>query len=87
MSEAQKKPGRKPIGPKAMTPAQRKREQRMAAQTRIAERDSSEWTEGDCIMVLQMAQFRGRWEDKAAWAQLGRLRSFGDSHGKGGNHE
>lgn len=80
MNESPKKPGRKPIGPKAMTPARRKQEQRLAALTRIAERDNHEWKESDCLMVLQMAKFRNRWEAEAAWEQLGRLRLFGDNH-------
>lgn len=68
------------MGPVAMTPAQRKREQRMRSLTRIAERDSHEWTEADCLAVLGMSKYRNRWESRDAWAQIGKLREFGDSH-------
>lgn len=81
MNEVTGKPGRKPIGRQAMTPAQRKREQRIAALTRVMDRDSHEWRESDCLMVLQMARFRNSMMAKGAYEQLGRL-LFGDSHKK-----
>lgn len=43
---------RTPTGPEAMTPAQRKREQRTRDQTAIMERPPAEWTQRQCIMVL-----------------------------------
>lgn len=81
MDEVTGKPGRKPIGPQAMTPAQRKREQRTSALTRIMECHSHEWKESDCLMVLQMAKFRNTPIARGAYDQLGRL-LFSDSHEK-----
>ena len=41
----------KPIGRHALTAAERKREQRLRMETHIAERDSHEWTEQECLKV------------------------------------
>ena len=65
---------RSPIGPKAMTPAQRKREQRTRDKTAIMESPSSECTERQCLMVMQGAY--GDDLQAAAWQQLGKLKGW-----------
>ncbi|MGE3542225.1 MAG: hypothetical protein AB7N91_33020 [Candidatus Tectimicrobiota bacterium] len=60
----------------AMTTAQRKREQRARQAEAIQNSDGHEWTDAECLAVLNGAQWRGGAIDKAAWEQLGRLRGF-----------
>lgn len=65
---------RKPIGPQAMTSAQRKREQRSRDRTMIMECDDEQWPERVCLLVLS-----GSYADaykKAAWQQLGRIHGW-----------
>jgi len=68
--------GEKRPGLGAMTAAERKREQRTRQAEAIHERDSHEWNEAECLAVLAGARWRGGAIDRAAWAQLGRLRGF-----------
>jgi hypothetical protein len=75
--EIQKQPrGRKPIGPRAMTAAERKREQRSRQETAVFEQDSGQWTEATCLQVLTSLRWRGGPIERTAWEQLGRLRGF-----------
>lgn len=60
----------------AMNATQRKREQRIRQAEAIQERDSSEWTEAECLSVLNGKRWREGAIDKAAWQQLGKLRGF-----------
>lgn len=77
MGDGVTKPGRKPLGLRAMTPAERKAAQRIRSLERVwATVDESEWTEADCLLILQRREFRGKFEEKLAWLQLGRLRGF-----------
>ena len=65
---------RKRIGPEPMTAAKRKQEQRLRDRTTIMESPDTEWSERQCLMVLQ-----GRYADvlqRGAWEQLGRLRGW-----------
>ena len=73
---AEKRRGRKPIGNKPMTPAQRQSERRMRLRQTAAEDESNSWTEAVCLDVLISSKWRGGAIDKAAWEQLGRLRGF-----------
>ena len=68
--------GRKPIGKEAMTPAQRKREQRTRQDTRIMECASHEWREADSLRDLSQKKWRDTVMDRNAWEQLGRLRGY-----------
>jgi hypothetical protein len=75
--EIQKQPrGRKPIGTRAMTAAERKREQRSRQETAIFEQGSEQWTEATCLQVLTSRRWRGGPLERAAWEQIGRLRGF-----------
>ena len=69
--------GRKPIGIRAMTTRERKREQRARMWERISTLPDSEWTEAECLLVLGTTRFaHGSPVDKGAWEQLGKLRGF-----------
>lgn len=69
--------GRRPARPTgAMDPAARKREQRARQITNINERDSHDWTESECMMVLSGPKWRDTVLALAAWRQLGKLRGF-----------
>jgi hypothetical protein len=69
--------GRKPTRPNgAMTPAQRKAEQRSRQATAINERDSHEWTEAECLLVLAGKTWRGTVIDRQAWLRIGQLRGY-----------
>jgi len=74
--EQKPKRGRKPVGPVARTPAQRKRDQRERLAEAVHISDSHEWTEAVCLSILNGKRWRGGAIDKAAWQQLGKLRSF-----------
>lgn len=60
----------------AMDAAKRKREQRIRQAEAIQLRDSHEWTDAQCLTVLNGKQWRGTVIDKAAWLQLGQLRKL-----------
>ena len=69
--------GRKPIGHKAMEPAERIREMRARQWERINTVSDTEWTEADCLLALGSSKIpAGSPLDKAAWQQLGRLRGY-----------
>ena len=74
MTEAKR--GRKPLGNKPMTPAQRQSERRMRLKQKAVEDESESWSEAVCLDVLTSSKWRGGALDKAAWQQLGRLRGF-----------
>lgn len=73
---APKKRGRPPIGAKSMSAAKRKQEQRIRQAEAVQTRDSHEWTDAECLAILAGSRWRGGAIDKAAWQQLGKLRSF-----------
>ena len=69
--------GRKPIGIRAMSSMERKREQRARMWERISTLQDTEWTEAECLLVLGTTRFaHGSPVDKGAWEQLGKLRGF-----------
>lgn len=72
------KRGRKPKNPAlgAMTPAQRKREQRARQAEAAATGEVAEFTDADCLAVLNGKRWRNGAIDKAAWLRLGQLRGF-----------
>lgn len=65
---------RKPIGPEPMDAAKRKREQRLRDKTAVIERESSEWTERQCLMVLNGGY--GETMAEIAWHRLGKLKGW-----------
>ena len=64
------------VGREAMSPAKRKREQRIRQAEAIQEKDSDNWSESECLSVLSGRQWRSGTIDKAAWLRLGKLREF-----------
>ncbi len=66
---------RKSIGPQAMSPAERKREQRTRDQTTVMETPSGQWSARICLYVLQSARY-GDALKAGAWRQLGRLNGW-----------
>ena len=71
------KRGRKPIKRSgAMTPAQRKREQRIRQAEAASYRDSHELTAAECLAILCGSRWRGGPIDRGAWLQLGKLRGY-----------
>lgn len=75
METAPKKRGRPPIGKVAMTPAQRKTEQRIRQAENLMS-DSHELTDAECLAILTGKRWRGGAIDKGAWQRLGHLRGF-----------
>lgn len=66
---------RNPIGSRAMTPAERKREQRSRDRTTVMETALEDWSERICLAVLQCPDY-GAALKAAAWRQLGRLHDW-----------
>lgn len=66
---------RKPIGLEAMSPAQRKREQRSRDRTTVMETPSEQWSARVCLYVLQSARYVDALK-AAAWRQLGELNGW-----------
>lgn len=61
---------RKPVGPEAMTNAQRQRDFRARQLERIATTDPEQWTEAECLAVLSLGQYRGKAQRKWAYERL-----------------
>lgn len=72
-TETTVKRGRKPVGPIAQTNAQRQRDLRTRRLERIAEVDSTEWTEAECLIVLTSAKFKGKPQRQWAYERLARF--------------
>lgn len=65
---------RNPNGPGAMTAAERKRRQRTRDRAAISELPISQWSERQCLIVLN--GHYGQPLQRAAWRQLGKLRGW-----------
>ncbi len=61
---------RKPIGHRAMSPAERKRDQRSRDRTTVMETPTEQWSTRICLAVLQSPRY-GDALKAAAWRQLG----------------
>jgi hypothetical protein len=75
METTQKKRGRPPVRDVAMTPAQRKQQQRVRQAQNVMS-DNHEMTDAECLAILVGKRWRGGAIDKGAWQRLGQLRGF-----------
>ena len=66
---------RKSIGPRVMSAAERKREQRARDMTAVMESRDEEWPARVCMLGLRSSRY-GDVLKKAAWRQLGRLNGW-----------
>lgn len=70
--------GRRPANPTigARSAADRKKEQIARQWERINTQEETDWTEADCLLVLQTTRYRGGAMDRTAWRRLGQLRGY-----------
>jgi hypothetical protein len=66
----------RPATGRARTSTQRARDLRASDQTALAEKDSSEWNERQCLAALAKPDWRGTALGEAAWERLGQLMGY-----------